>query len=294
MTATDLVSAIIDRAAIHSRLLRLQPIATWRRRSAEARRAAFHPSGPIGEASAALANAVTEHGHQVLDSAGVLIGSAQAVIDSLVAGGSRAWRWRREDAILESEDILIQAPSVYMLGLDPALLDAAEHYLGEPCYYMGCSLKRELVSPSQAGARQWHLDIEDDRMLRLIVYLTDVGPDGGPFNYIAPEDTLWAKRRMGYRAGYLDEAQMREAVPEECWHQITGAAGTVIAFDGTRLFHRAGRPTGAERLSLSITYSSRYPRQILRPVRLLPSSRRQLLERLDDRQRACIPAARWS
>jgi len=153
-------------------------------------------------------------------------------------------------------------PAVYRLGLDERLLRIAELYLGEPCFYMGISAKRERVSPRQAGTRQWHMDIEDDRMLRFLIYLSDVDEAAGPFNY----------------------------VPSACQRTATGGFGTLLACDGTRIFHRAGWPTGRKRLSLSMTYSSRHPRQIMRPVRLRWPSRNRLLETLTER----IPPARWA
>jgi hypothetical protein len=87
---------------------------------------------------------------------------------------------------------------------------------------------------------------------------------------------------------------MRTAVPALAWRTVLGSAGLVVAFDGTRLFHRIAPPRIADRFSLSLTYSSRHPRQVLRQVRLRAASRKLLLPDLTERARASVPAARWS
>ncbi|HVF93167.1 MAG TPA: hypothetical protein VM900_02520 [Sphingomonas sp.] len=235
-----------------------------------------------------------QRGVHLLPDDAPLTSSIADTVGALIAQGHGAWDWGHGNDLLESDDILAQNPAAYRLGLEPVLLDIAEDYLSEPCFYMGCSLKRERVSPSNAGTRQWHHDIEDDRMLRLIFYLNPVQEGGGPFQYIDAARSRAAHAALGYRSGYLSDAAMQPAVPCDDWVSVQGAAGMMIAFDGTRVFHRATRPLADDRFSLSITYSSRYPRQILRQVRLRTASRRKLVASLTERQRACLPRGRWN
>jgi len=292
--ASDMFSYLINRAALRSRLLRLKPIAAFRRRASAARRRAFRATTGISPAARTVSAGVKEKGVHLLPEVTPLLGPGASVIAGLIARGSAAWDWAPGRDLLESDDILVRNADVYALGLDAVLLDLAEDYLGEPCFYMGCSLKRERVSPSKGGTRQWHHDIEDDRLLRLIFYLNDVEEGGGPFQYIDVAASRLAGSRLAYRSGYVGDAAMRSAIRDDSWTSVRGGAGLMIAFDGTRVFHRVSPPVSADRFSLSITYSSRHPRQILRQVRLRPASRRRLLANLSDRERACLPGARWS
>jgi hypothetical protein len=204
-----------------------------------------------------------------------------------------AWNWGDDRDILETDDIFSQKPSTYYLGFEPSLLDAAEDYLHEPCFYMGCSLKRERVSSSNVGPRQWHCDIEDDRMFRVILYLNSVDDGEGPFEYIDSRRSQIAIDKLAYQSGYISDEAMRPIIRQADWISVRGPAGTTIAFDGTRVFHRVSQPITKDRFSLSLTYSSRHPRQIFRQVRLRAAMQRLLVKSLDERQRACLPAARW-
>jgi hypothetical protein len=130
-------------------------------------------------------------------------------------------------------------------------------------------------------------------MLRFLVYLCDLNETTGPLNYVPAGKNALAHERLRYRSGLMCDNAFAQALSPSHQQAITGPFGTMIVFDGTRIFHRAHPPTSRDRLSLSITYCSRHPRQILRAVRLSRASRRRLLAMIGDRERACIPAARW-
>jgi hypothetical protein len=290
MLSGDTLSVLIDRVAVRNRLLRI-PILSQRRRRAQAdRQAAFIPPS-LSAAALALVESVREkaaHVGNIVD----LLGAGSMVLDQLGGGALGQTLDDLGKDLVESEEIFNLWPAVYLLGLEETMLDMAEIYLGEPCYYLGISIKRERVNLVEKGTRQWHMDIEDDRMLRFLVYLSDVDEGSGPFNYVPAAQSAAAREAMNYRAGYVGDEAFSGFVALPDRRAATGKVGTVAAFDGTRVFHRASPPTEHERLSLSITYCSRHPRQILRPVRLRKTTRRRLLAGLSDRQRACIPLGR--
>jgi len=288
-----MLNDLINRLAVRSRILRLPPIDARRREASARRRMQFRPRTDLpGGATAALA-AVETRGVYAGAVAGLLPADGAAAVARLAEEGGAAWDWRGS-TLLESDEILEQRRDVYALGLHASLLDFAEHYLGEPILYMGCSLKYEAVDAFRGGTRQWHLDIEDDRMLRIILYLNAVAPGGGPFQYIDAARSQAARSALGYRSGYIGDDAMRMVVDEAAWHSVTGAAGTMLAFDGTRVFHRVAAPTSHPRLSLSFTYTSRHPRFVFRQVRLRSATMRSLLSDLAERERGCLPAARWT
>lgn len=193
---------------------------------------------------------------------------------------------------MEGDGILALDPDIYRAGLAPAMLDLAEAWLGGACLYLGASLKRETVGSVAAGTRRWHLDIEDARMLRVLVYLTPVPAGGGPLEYLTPADTRTACAGLHYRSGYVADAALARLVPESAWLTVEGEAGDAVVFDGTSVFHRAQAPVVADRLSITYAYTSRKPYELRLSARLAAAARRDLVTVLDARAAACLPPAR--
>lgn len=296
MAAYDLISSVVDRVAWKNRLLRVPALNDLRTHFAEARREAFVARHLGAGPAHVLLEEITGQGVAIVEDQFTILSGKKSrlVMEEVIAAGPYAWTWKPGRFLLESDDILLQNGDLYRLGLSEEILDLAENYVKEPCYYMGCAIKLEKVTPSVSGTRQWHLDIEDDRLFRLIIYLNDVSEGGGPFQFIRKMPTQIARQQLGYRSGYVADEQMAQWVATPDWSSVLGPAGTLVAFDGTQAFHRVQRPTHVERFSLTLTYSSRRPRQVLRPVRLRRASRSSLMSSLSDRQQACIPRARWT
>jgi hypothetical protein len=245
------LNALIDKLALRSRLLRVSVFRSLRKRARAARISAFSRTQDLPRATNPLSDDVETHGAHTAsiqeffgqDSSLALIIRTHATGISELAA----------DEIIESDEIWRRSPELYLLGLDRVFLDAAEQYLNEPCLYLGISIKRERANEATVGARQWHMDIEDDRMLRFLVYLCDVDETNGPFNYVPAGKSALAHERLRYRSGYMCDDAFGQAVSPAHQQAITGPFGTMIVFDGTRIFHRAHPPTNRDRLSLSCT-----------------------------------------
>jgi hypothetical protein len=102
----------------------------------------------------------------------------------------------------------------------------------------------------------------------LLVYLSPVADDCGPFEYLAVDDTMRMRAETGYKTGYRTDGWLKQAAPWAEPKRCTGNAGSAVLFDGASVLHRAGRPERAERLSLTFTYLTRRPLQIFREARL--------------------------
>ncbi|MEK7424920.1 MAG: hypothetical protein AAB131_13900 [Actinomycetota bacterium] len=165
---------------------------------------------------------------------------------------------------VDPPELLAKAPQALLAGLDETLLDLAEGYLGVPAAFATVHLRKDLGTDQQVGTRIWHIDTEDHRVLRVIVYLDHVGIDDGPFEYIPLQQTNRQSAQIkdrGYRAAgdpLLDD-EMATLVPRAEWRQVTGPRGTVAIADNARLFHH-GRPHSSQRLALIYTYTSRSPK----------------------------------
>lgn len=154
-------------------------------------------------------------------------------------------------------------PAIYQFGLQPALLDLAEAYIGLPVAYDGVGLQYTVADGRAVSTRKWHRDREDRRMIKLAVYLTDVDAESGPFQLL-PVDAP-----PGYAEGPHDRFYLSDADEIEDGgrilgvHPITceGMAGTVVVADTARFFHRGKPATGRDRAALFYSYFARVPQR---------------------------------
>jgi hypothetical protein len=190
--------------------------------------------------------------------------------------------------IWPSHEALLSETGVFRWGLSPGLLDLAEHYLGIPVWYYGAEVRREVADGKVIDFRRWHHDIEDRRVLKILMWLRDVGESDGPFAYLSPADSDEAVSRLGYVSGFVSDDRMRAAIPEDRWRNTAGPAWTIIYADTARLMHRATPPDNTDRYSVTFTWTSRHPVAF----QDVPSSRAATaflpLEDLDERQRAAL------
>jgi hypothetical protein len=156
------------------------------------------------------------------------------------------------------DELLKSFPELYLLGLHPRIVDLAEHYFGLPVAYHGVALRQSLTNGNQVGPRLWHMDSEDFHVLRVVIYLCDVTPGGGPFEYVPRNRGLTYKAFSGI--GGISNERMRSVVPETQWKRCFGPAGTVILADSAKIFHHESLQVDRNRTVAMIGYSSRRPK----------------------------------
>jgi hypothetical protein len=164
-----------------------------------------------------------------------------------------------------SAEELMQNPGIVRWPLTDRILNIVETYLGLPASYDTLNFFYTVADGRQVAARKWHRDVEDRRMVKVIVYLHDVDIDTGPLEILhrpfPGSDTLeganfpvltqeMLEDRLG---GPLDEADTTAC---------TGRKGTVIFADVASHYHRGRPATGRDRCALFYNFFSRTP---LRP-----------------------------
>lgn len=157
---------------------------------------------------------------------------------------------------------IVARPSIYRWGLDDRLLDIAEAYIGLPPAYDGATINYTVGDGREVATRMWHRDREDRRMLKIAIYLHDVGEDGGPFQLISRQDTRQSDVE-GYSYDINSETDLAKRLGANfADHIVTcnGAKGTVIFSDTARFFHRGKPFTGGDRAALFYSYFSKRPR----------------------------------
>lgn len=220
--------------------------------------------------------------------------TALCLADSLRTSAGGSGKVENCEVASAIED-LRESPEILLWALEPKLLDIIENYIGLPILYQGFGVRRSIADGQYSGVRRWHMDWEDRRIIKIIIYLNDVAPGGGPYEYLPRQTTAKAIKTLNYyNLGYLSDAEMLKAVPQENWQACIASKGSVIITDTSGVFHRAQPPTKEERFSITFCYTSDSPQVIWR-VRKMPRQQWEIINSgLSQRQRDCLPKRRFS
>lgn len=157
-----------------------------------------------------------------------------------------------------SNKTLEEQPAIFAWGLHERLLAIAEHYIGRPVFYRGLAARCDLADGSSTETRQFHLDYEDARIMKIIVYMNDVDEKHGPFEFI-PREHEPASSTVKYTNGRVLDEDMDSVVPASRWTKCTGRAGTVVFADTCSVWHRGREPLNGDRYALFYAYNSKTP-----------------------------------
>ena len=166
----------------------------------------------------------------------------------------RAWSF--EGATLAADDPWFAACT------SRRLLDVANAYLrlwAKLSYVDLWYTAQQPASDERVASQNWHVDFDDRHLLKAFVYLSDVGADHGPFEYVPGSQPggrhhdvrPWVP--MGY--GRVDDADVARSVPAEEIASFTGPKGTLILCNTSGL-HRGGFATAGPRVLATATYCS--------------------------------------
>src|SRR3989344_412906 len=102
----------------------------------------------------------------------------------------------------------------------------------------------QVTVPMPAGEREyasqrWHRDPEDQKLVKVFLYLNDVDEDAGPFTYLAESHEGGKWRHLFPQKPPSGSAGNDSDIPKEDIVVLTGKAGTVIFWDTSGL-HRGG------------------------------------------------------
>lgn len=132
-------------------------------------------------------------------------------------------------------------------------------------------------SPTGGGlsaSQLWHRDVNDSRLLKLFVYLNDVGDEQGPFTYIPASVS---RTVPAIRKHYLSDEFISRFAPCDSWRTVKGERGTAFLVDTGRCFHCGSRNT-QPRVAYIATYSCgiKYMKYSERWSEILNERRQQL------------------
>jgi len=119
-------------------------------------------------------------------------------------------------------------------------------------FVLGAHLQAKPGNLGSGGG--WHRDTEDGHQFKAILYLTDVGPENGPYQYLrgsnSPASMLMTTLKFGHRKRYSDLEVSGLAGSGYCITSVCGPAGTVVLTD-TLGVHRGSPIRQGERLALT-------------------------------------------
>jgi len=138
-------------------------------------------------------------------------------------------------------------------ALQEPLLAVANAYYGLYVRLRTVDVWQTFASTRRARDSQlWHRDpANDEHLLKVFVYLSDVDDGAGPFMYAAgthPQgDVKTAPRSHRVKgADRTTDEEMAEVVPPDRWIKGVGPAGTIVMAD-TRGFHKGGEARERDR-----------------------------------------------
>ncbi len=146
-------------------------------------------------------------------------------------------------------------------ALSPQILDVANSYMEMYSTLVFFTLQKTLPSALPLrNSQNWHRDPQEKRIVKVFIYLNDVGEDAGPFVYVnqsAPEYKKYGhlfpqKIPAGSYPG--TEAVVKE-IPESEHRKMTGKAGTIV-FCNTNGLHYGGVATKNPRIMSTFGYTS--------------------------------------
>ncbi len=175
-------------------------------------------------------------------------------------------------------------PEIFLWGLEERLLNMIENYIGLPVCYQGAEFRRGIANGEVVDVRQWHIDTEDHRMFKIIVYLNDVNANGGPFECLPKPLTSRASQALKYYSGFVGDQTMETVIPKSDWKTCIGESGTTVFADTCNIFHRAKAPTASERYSITYSYTSVKPIEYRSKLKFSPDEWQAISSRLTQRQ----------
>jgi hypothetical protein len=196
---------------------------------------------------------------------------------------------KNEFTIHATSEQIMEYPEIFLWGLEKRLLDIVENYLGLPVAYHGAYFRRDIANQVEQGSRLWHIDKEDRKVLKIIVYLNDISEDTGPFQYVPPSLTSTIAKSLKYTSGYIRDKVMQELISSGSYQSCIGKSGTVIFAATGSIFHRGKPPIVSDRFAIFFDYTSRRLKQSFYGNSCLPDNDLQLLSKnLSKQQKECI------
>lgn len=180
-------------------------------------------------------------------------------------------------------------PEIFLWGVEQRLINIVENYLSLPVAYHGAYFRRDIANQIEQKSRLWHIDKEDKKVLKIIVYLHDMDEDNGTFQYLPISETESVTQLLKYHHGYIQDQTMQQVISPANYKSCLGPAGTVVFAATGSIFHRGKLPVKSDRFAIFYDYTSRKHKLSFYSTSSLPQEDVALLAKnLSQKQRDCL------
>src|SRR3989344_1006546 len=171
-------------------------------------------------------------------------------------------------------------------SLSKPIIDITNSYLGLWSKFRDFRLQVTVPMPEgdrRYASQEWHRDPEDRRLVKVFLYLNDIGENSGPFSYVKKSHEGGKWRHLfpqNYPSGSTcDPSFIEKHIPREDRIVCTGSAGTIIFCD-TSGMHRGGFAESSNRFMYTSVYATpasvwpiiyRYPKSFVNKPEYPPS-----------------------
>ncbi len=169
---------------------------------------------------------------------------------------------------------LLKYRQIFNWGLEDRIINIVSNYLGTPIAYDTFMAHLSINNGKETATRRWHLDNEDRKVIKIIIYFNDVDEEGGPFQYMHPEISVSLLEKIKDKYKFFHHQEIEKLIlnhGKDWLTTYTGKTGTVIIVDTAHSYHRGKPPTKSPRRAVSFGYLSRRPHQPFRAGRNLLS-----------------------
>lgn len=158
----------------------------------------------------------------------------------------RRYRPGKGETADEAEEPRFRADSPWLrLMLGSGVIDLVNAYRGQRTRLVDLDHWYTVPYPEAGGrvaSQRWHRDPEDQHVVKIFVYFSDVDDGSGPFQYVPGSakggryGDLW---EWGKDDWYPPQDEFERRIPADEQRSYSGPAGTIIVCD-TSGFHRGG------------------------------------------------------
>ena len=199
---------------------------------------------------------------------------------------------------IEDRFALLSCPEIAALAFNPSLISVAQDFLGAPpihtqitCWWS--TPYSDSPEHVKSAAQQFHQDRDYIKFVKIFIYLTDVGAENGPHEFIAGSNADYAavtKNKLRSSKRLTDE-YLASVYARDRFRKFVAPRGTVL-FEDTSGFHKGNPVVEDHRLMLQLEFASTLygsPSYHFRdiPTEHLPPEARRL-ERLLSAYRASV------
>ena len=171
--------------------------------------------------------------------------------------------WNYLSDKLDAEGGISDSSPLVRLALLSPVVRIVANYLGELPWLRYTLVTESVYQPGEPDySQKWHLDFDDERMVKLFAYFTDVrDADDGPFELL--DSTASAGLRNSFVRAHLDDSAVFRKLDRGSICSILGSRFTLFLADTHRVYHCGSRMAeGHSRLlytALYTAYPSIYP-----------------------------------